>query len=231
MITASRLSTTTFSQLTIRRRRGEALVRSPCCSVPGRRISVKGNVRENPGSSGAGSCLRSQKADLDETKKRSRGSCAMTEETHAALIVDDDVLVLMVSCAILQDAGYRPFEAADVREALAVMGRTARRSVSSSPMSRCRAAGMAWSWPMTCPSDGRMSPSSSPAVGSRRARMRCPQGRPSCPSRSAPKSSTITCVGRSRLNGVPQRWGRPRSTPDTCGMAPETSSPDGISSL
>lgn len=47
----------------------------------------------------------------------------MTEETHAALIVDDDALVLMVSCAILQDAGYRPFQAADVREALAVMGK------------------------------------------------------------------------------------------------------------
>lgn len=45
----------------------------------------------------------------------------MTEETHAALVVDDDALVLMVSCAIVQEAGYRPFEAADVSEALAVM--------------------------------------------------------------------------------------------------------------
>jgi CheY-like chemotaxis protein len=46
----------------------------------------------------------------------------MPSETAAyALVVDDDPLVLLVSCTILEEAGYRFFEAGDVEEALGVL--------------------------------------------------------------------------------------------------------------
>ncbi|WP_317133988.1 response regulator [Brevundimonas huaxiensis] len=48
-------------------------------------------------------------------------SWAMTDQTHCALVVDDDALLLLVSSTILQDAGFRPFEATTVSEALAVL--------------------------------------------------------------------------------------------------------------
>jgi len=46
----------------------------------------------------------------------------MSSEIPAyALVVDDDPLVLLVSCMILEEAGYRFFEAGDVEEALGVL--------------------------------------------------------------------------------------------------------------
>lgn len=46
----------------------------------------------------------------------------MSTDTAAyALVVDDDPLVLLVSCTMLEEAGYRSFDARDVNEALAVL--------------------------------------------------------------------------------------------------------------
>lgn len=38
-----------------------------------------------------------------------------------ALVVDDDALVLIVSCTMIEEAGFRPLEASDVKEALEVL--------------------------------------------------------------------------------------------------------------
>lgn len=42
----------------------------------------------------------------------------MRDGKHRALVVDDDALVLVVSCGILEDAGFHALEATNVGEAL-----------------------------------------------------------------------------------------------------------------
>jgi DNA-binding NtrC family response regulator len=57
-----------------------------------------------------------------ETITASNAFADMSSETAAyALVVDDDPLVLLLSCTILEEAGYRFFQARDVEEALGVL--------------------------------------------------------------------------------------------------------------
>lgn len=56
-----------------------------------------------------------------------QGIVAMANASDApfALVVDDDPIILMDACAILEEAGFRPLEAGNVADALSVLAERA----------------------------------------------------------------------------------------------------------
>jgi CheY-like chemotaxis protein len=75
------------------------------------------------------------------------------------LIVEDEMMLRMRAVDMVEDAGYRPIEALDADEAVAIL--ESRSDIALyAPTSRCLAAWTAWDLRMPCMRVGRRSRSS-----------------------------------------------------------------------